>query len=396
MSSPRVILFNSLLLPPSQTFIRALGEQLQLFSPYYAGSRRVEGLKLPDERTLVVNQGGSQGKAEEALFKFSGFAPRLTRQLRKLNPALIHAQFGLSGALTLPLAKSLKVPLIVHYRGADATIKEEHARYSSANHWIYYRRRERLKREAKLFITVSKFIKDKLLEQGFPDEKIISLYSGINTEIFQPNPAVVREPVVLFVGRLTEKKGCEYLIEAMARVQSVLPDVELVIIGDGPLRSSLEAKAANLLNRYQFLGLQPPDAVKSWMNRARLFAAPSVTAMGGDSEGLPNVVLEAQSMGLPVISTTHAGIPEGVIHGETGFLAAERDSQALAEYALQLLKDPELWQRFSYKGPEHVEANFNRAKQTQILEGIYQAVVRGEMALPSNQISRSWFHLSGA
>lgn len=379
MSKPSVILFNSLLLPPSQTFIRALGEQLQQFTCYYAGSRRVKGLELPQKRILVVNQGGSQGKVDEALFKLSGFAPKFTSQVQQLNPALIHAQFGLSGALTLPLAKSLNIPLIVHFRGADATIKEEHARYSSVNHWIYYRRREKLKREAKLFITVSRFIKDKLLEQGFPEDKIISLYSGINTEIFQPNPVVATEPVVLFVGRLTEKKGCEYLIEAMARVQSVLPDVELVIIGDGPLRSNLEAKAANLLKRYQFLGLQPPDAVKNWMNRARLFAAPSVTAVGGDSEGLPNVVLEAQSMGLPVISTTHAGIPEGVIHGETGFLAPERDSEALAEYALQLLKDSEKWQRFSEKGPIHVQTNFNRAKQTQILEGIYHEVVRGEI-----------------
>jgi glycosyltransferase involved in cell wall biosynthesis len=375
MRKPTVAIFSSLLLPPSQTFIRAQAEQLQRFTPYYVGSRLVEGLSVPAERSLVINNGSFLGKAEEGLFKVSGFAPKLYRQLQQLNPVLIHAQFGLSGALALPLARTFKLPLIVHFRGADATIKEDWARYSSLNHWIYYRRREVLQRETRLFITVSKFIKDKLLEQGFPSEKIVVHYSGINTEIFQPEPTVIREPVVLFVGRLTEKKGCEYLIRAMAKVQSELPDVELVMIGDGPLKTQLEAQAAQSLYRYQFLGMQPPDVVKSWMNRARLLVAPSVTASQGDSEGLPNVVLEAQAMALPVISTTHAGIPEAVIHGETGFLTAERDVEGLAKYSLKLLQERELWQSFSTKGQERVRTMFDRAKQTQILESIYESVL---------------------
>lgn len=379
MTNLNVVLFSSLLLPPSQTFIRAQGEELQQFTPYYVGSRLVKGLALPPERTLVLNQGGFLGQAEEGLFKLSGFAPKLYRQVQQLNPALIHAQFGLSGALALPLARTLNVPLLVHFRGADATVKEEYARYSSLNHWIYFRRREALKREARLFITVSKFIKEKLLAQGFPSDKTIVHYSGISTKIFQPDPAVLREPVVLFVGRLTEKKGCEYLIEAMAKVQSVLPEVELVAIGDGPLRTELEALATKLLHRYRFLGLQPPEVVRSWMNRARLLAAPSVTASQGDSEGLPNVVLEAQAMALPVVSTVHAGIPEAVIHGETGFLTSERDSEGLAEYSLQLLKDPDLWQRFSLQGQEHVRTNFDRPKQTRVLESIYESVLQGKL-----------------
>ncbi|MGB7440880.1 MAG: glycosyltransferase [Coleofasciculaceae cyanobacterium] len=374
-----VVIFNSLLLPPSQTFIRAQGEKLQQFTPYYVGSRRVKGLDLPPERTLVVNQGSWLGHASEGLFKLSGFAPELYQQLRQLKPALIHAQFGLSGALVLPLVRDLKIPLLVHFRGADATVKEEYARYSSLNHWIYFRRREALKQETRLFITVSKFIKEKLIEQGFPTEKIFPHYHGVDIASFCPDPAIPREPVVLFVGRLTEKKGCEYLIQAMAQVQSELPEVELVMIGDGPLRKSLEALAKTSLKRYQFLGIQPPEQVRSWMNRARLLVAPSVTASQGDSEGLPNVVLEAQAMALPVVSTIHAGIPEAVIHGETGFLAAERDAQGLAKYSLELLNNPELWQHFSFQGREHVQANFDREKQTRVLEEIYERVWRGEL-----------------
>lgn len=373
-----IIVFNSLLLPPSQTFIRDPAEKLQQFKAYYVGSRRVSGLDLPPDRTLVVNQGNFLGKVEEQLFKLTGFAPKLYRQVRQLKPVLIHAQFGLSGALILPWARSLGIPLIVHYRGADATIDEASSRYISLNHWLYFQRKDRLQQEARLFIAVSKFIKHKLVEQGFPPEKIISHYHGVDLNQFRPEPQIKREPIVLFVGRLTEKKGCEYLIQAMVQVQSFLPNVELIIIGDGPLRANLESLAAKLLPRYQFLGVQPPDAVKNWMNRARLLAAPSITASQGDSEGLPNVVLEAQAMALPVVSTTHAGIPEAVIHGETGFLTAERDVEGLADYSLRLLKDLDLWQHFSAKGREHVETNFDRAKQTTVLESIYQSVLRGD------------------
>jgi glycosyltransferase involved in cell wall biosynthesis len=378
-SQPPLVLFNSLLLPPSQTFIRALGEGLQQFTPYYVGSRRVPGLDLPSERTLVVNRGNLLGNVAEGNFKLFGFAPRLYRQIQQLNPVLIHAQFGLSGALILPWARSLNIPLLVHYRGADATVTEESAPYASLNHWLYYRRKKALQQQARLFITVSKFIKDKLVEQGFPKEKIIPHYHGVDLSQFSPDPDISRKPIVLFVGRLTEKKGCEYLIRAMAKIQSVLPEVELVIIGDGPLKASLESLAGRLLHHYQFLGLQPSSVVRSWMNRARILATPSVTAAGGDSEGLPNVVLEAQAMKLPVLATIHAGIPEAVIHGETGFLVPERDSEGLAEYGLQLLQDTRLWQHFSIKGREYVEVNFDRSKQTRILEGIYESVWLGKL-----------------
>jgi colanic acid/amylovoran biosynthesis glycosyltransferase len=374
-----IIFFSSLLLPPSQTFIRAQAEELRQFSPYYVGSRRVKGLDLPQDRLFVINRGGVVGNAAEITFKLTGFAPKLYSQIRQLNPSLIHAQFGLSGALALPIARSLNLPLIVHYRGADATIRDEHARYASLNHWVYLQRRDELKQQARLFITVSKYIKEKLLEQGFPSNKIIAHYSGINTADFTANPNMVREPIVLFVGRLSEKKGCEYLIRAMAQIQSRHPEIVLKIIGDGPLRSDLETLASQLLRRYQFLGVQSSKEVQQSMNRARILVAPSVTASQGDSEGLPNVVLEAQSMGLPVVSTLHAGIPEGIVHGETGFLVPERDIDTLAEYCLKLLQNEHLWKQFSRQGQQHVRKYFDRPKQTKILEEIYTAILKGDL-----------------
>jgi colanic acid/amylovoran biosynthesis glycosyltransferase len=379
MVKPNLILFSSLLLPPSQTFIRAQGEQIQQFTPHYVGSRIVPGLELPPERTLVINQGTALGKVEEQLFKLTGFAPSFYRRVQQLKPVLIHAQFGLSGALAMPLARSLQLPLIVHFRGADATLKDDQVRYTSINQWVYLQRREKLKQETRLFLTVSNFIKEALIAQKFPSEKVRVHYSGINIQEFTPDPAIPREQIVLFVGRLTEKKGCEYLIQAMQRIQATRPNTHLVLIGDGPLLPSLQTLAAQTLKKYQFLGVQPASVVKQWMNRAYLLVAPSITAIQGDSEGLPNVVLEAQAMGLPVVSTLHAGIPEGVIHGETGFLAAERDAEQLASHCLTLIDDISLWQRFSQRGQGHVRENFDRAKQTVILEEIYRSILRGEL-----------------
>jgi glycosyltransferase involved in cell wall biosynthesis len=273
------------------------------------------------------------------------------------------------------------VPLLVTFWGIDATMDDEHLRRSPLRSYrAYLRHREALKREARLFIAVSKFIKDKLVEQqNFPPEKIVVNYNAVDTQTLRPDPAVPREPVVLFVGRLVEKKGVEYLIRAMSRVQAETLDAELVIIGGGPLSAELEELATKLLNRYRFLGVQPPSVVRSWMNRALLLGAPSVTASTGDSEGMPTVVLEAQAMGLPVVGTAHSGISEAVCHGKTGFLVAERDWEALAERIARLLRDETLWQEFSRRGRERMRTTFSVEKQVRELENIYDRVMRGDI-----------------
>jgi colanic acid/amylovoran biosynthesis glycosyltransferase len=376
---PNVIIFTGRLLPKSETFIRSQGECLQNLTPYYVGARLVQGLTLPPERMIVINQGGLFGSAQEIIFKLFGFAPKLYKQIKALNPVLLHAHFGVCGALALPLVRYLQIPIIVTFHGLDATMTDEYARRESISTRVYLKRREALKQETSLFIAVSEFLKEELVKQGFPPDKILVHYIGVDTELFQPDTTINRELVVLFVGRLVEKKGCEYLIQAMAIVQSALPDVKLLIIGDGPLRASLENLAKLSLKNYNFLGVQAPEVVRHWMQVAKVFCVPSIRATSGDSESFGIVFAEAQAVGLPVVSFASGGIPEVVAHNETGFLAAERDYHSLAEYILQLLKDPVLWQRLSYNGRQRVKNIFNLQKQTQALENIYQAVIKHEI-----------------
>jgi glycosyltransferase involved in cell wall biosynthesis len=100
-----------------------------------------------------------------------------------------------------------------------------------------------------------------------------------------------------------------------------------------------------------------------------------VVASSGDAEGFGMVFIEAQAMGLPVVSTESGGIPEAVKNGETGLLVKERDSRALAEAIVQLLKDNKLWRRYSVAGRKNVVSHFNLAKQTSQLEVLFDQLL---------------------
>jgi glycosyltransferase involved in cell wall biosynthesis len=213
---------------------------------------------------------------------------------------------------------------------------------------------------------------------GYPADRTIVHSIGVDVERFKPPGALrPREKSVLFVGRLVEKKGCGTLIEAMVAVQRRCPAAELVVIGDGPLRADYEAQALALGVRCRFLGVQPTPVVRDRMSRASVFCVPSVVAASGDAEGFGMVFIEAQAMGLPVVSTLSGGIPEAVKNGETGLLVPERDSAALAEAILRLMQDEELWQQYSLAGRRNVVNHFNLAQQTGRLENLFEQLLAG-------------------
>jgi colanic acid/amylovoran biosynthesis glycosyltransferase len=111
------------------------------------------------------------------------------------------------------------------------------------------------------------------------------------------------------------------------------------------------------------------------MGRSRVPVAPSVTTAQGETEGLPIVVLEAMAMGLPVVGSIHAGIPEAVVSNENGFLVAEQDGDGLSQCILTLLQDPSLWDRFAMAGRQRVETYFNLQTNTRSLEALYTQVL---------------------
>jgi colanic acid/amylovoran biosynthesis glycosyltransferase len=337
-----------------------------------------------------VMHAGLLGRAEKLLLRTTGLAPTLVSDLRKHNPALLHAHFGPDGALAMQLARALNIPLLVTFHGHDACASDKTFRKNFSGRW-YLRNRKALSVAATSILAVSHFVAGKLLQQGFSKEKVQVHYIGVDTEEFKPQALVPRERTILFVGRLVEKKGCEYLIRAMEPIQRAMPDVNLVIVGDGPLRASLEQLAKSLLRRFTFTGALPAQSVRDWMSRAAVLSTPSVVAASGDAEGFGMVFIEAQSSGLPVVSFSSGGIPEAVRHGESGYLAPEKDWRTLSSYLAKLLDDSDLWASFSRAGRNLVENMFDLRVQTGKLERIYeetilakQLIARGSLSLQTN------------
>lgn len=288
------------------------------------------------------------------------------RTAKDRRPDLLHAHFASGGRSALPLARSLRVPLIVTLHGSDVTTR-------NSKKEVY----KRLGEEAALFLCVSKFIRNQAIDAGLPREKLLIHYIGVDCTKFFPATGNHMSEGVLFVGRLVEKKGCEFLLRAMEHVQRVRPASDLVIIGDGPLRPVLEAMAARLKLRCQFQGMQPSNVIRKALGEARVFCLPSVTAANGDSEGLPTVLAEAQAMGVPVVATDHAGIPEIVSQDITGLLVPERDHKALSFALCRVLEDCELWRCLHLNASKQIRENFDLKTQTKKLERIYEGVLSG-------------------
>jgi colanic acid/amylovoran biosynthesis glycosyltransferase len=367
---PNVIIYRNQLLRASETFIREQAGALSGFNPTYVGIRSVSGLDLTQSKLLVVNSGNTIGKFWEYYLRKVGFTPMFLQKVKQINASLIHAHFAQDASISIPLAKALRIPLVATFHGFDVTVQDRFLEKTWL-HQQYLLRRESLKVSAKLFIAVSDFIKSKAVEQGFSEDRVVVHYIGVNVRRFQALPDVERQPIVLFVGRLVEKKGCDYLLQAMRRIQSQMPEVEVVVIGDGSLRNQLEAYAKRYLKRYRFLGVQSSDLVQFWMQRAKIFCVPSITAQSGDAEGFGIVFAEAQASGLPVVSFASGGIPEVVSHGQTGFLAPEKSVDVLTFYLQSLLSNSMLWNTFSQQGQERVQKRFNLEHQTRLLEDIY-------------------------
>jgi glycosyltransferase involved in cell wall biosynthesis len=208
-----------------------------------------------------------------------------------------------------------------------------------------------------------------LLRQRCPDSaaKIHRVYNGIDLERF-PAPSPVKSnatPRIVSVGRLVAFKGFADLIDACAQLARRGVNFACEIIGDGPLRDTLQAKITqlDLASRVNLLGSLSQKVVLEKLQAADVFALASTTDDKGATDVFPTVILEAMASERPVISTRLAGIPELVVDGQTGILVSPGDSNALAQPLEQLIHDPELRLRYGRAGRSRIEQHF-RIEQT--------------------------------
>ncbi len=370
----KVLVFAERVLPSTQTFIPLQVGHLSRYSAVYAGLIPPPDRSYPlaEPPTLLSDKRNFPSRIRREIYRWTGVAPSFHSRLREIAPSIIHAHFSEGGPAALSLSTKLNLPLLLHLRGGA----EMHTTSELRDHafqWPFLLYRERLWKRASAFLCVSNFIRERALANGFPAEKLRVLYTGMKIDAFTPQlPVEQKDPgMVLYVGRLVPYKGCDYLLRAMQIVRRRFPAAHLVIIGDGSFRTELERLNESLDVKAVFLGEQNQKEIRSWLDRARVFCAPSLTLADGMSEAFGNVFSEAQAMGVPVVSFRHGGIPETMQDGITGLLADERDTDTLAEHLLRFLTEDEFWSKARQEGMRWVRDRFLVEKQTAQLERLY-------------------------
>ena len=213
------------------------------------------------------------------------------------------------------------------------------------------------------------------------------IYNGLDLIEFRFEPEGDRAPLVLGVGRLVEKKGFSYLLEASALMRSKGIPFRCEIVGGGVLESNLQEQIQrhDLSGHVKLCGPMSQSDVKQKIRQARLLAAPCVHAEDDDRDGLPTILLEAMALGTACISTPVTGIPEVLRHEETGLMVAERDAAALADACERLLGDQHLCGELARNGRRIVEDKFDIEKNTAKIRAFFSDMTGMDLIAGQNR-----------
>lgn len=364
-----VAIFRKRLLSYSETFIADQGQLLPHYRPVYCGyARNASGLELIENSTRILLDDYSHfTPLAKFLFRRGlGGGKAWIQAIKSQAPALIHAHFFNDGLNAVRLADRLQIPVVTTVHGHDIT-KHENAIAQSQDNRRFFERVDKI-------IAVSDFIAQQALTRGCPEHKLVQHYIGIDLHKFTQQKQESDLPSLLFVGRLVEKKGCTYLLQAMQQLKSKFPELRLTIVGDGPLKYSLQQEVAARQINVEFTGSESADQIRERLARSWLFVAPSITAADGDAEGLGMVFLEAQALHTPVVSFQSGGVVEAVADEATGLLSAEKDVDALINNITTLLDNTSLRHHMGSQGRARVEQKFDVRKQCASLELIYDNI----------------------
>lgn len=286
---------------------------------------------------------------------------------------IIHCHFGPNGLIgnLSRNAGVLRGKIITTFHGCDVN------KYPKTHGLDIYKE---LFQEADLF-TVNTDYTGKIVEGlGCPPNKIRKLPVGLDMKKFFYKERKLGDNKIVTiatVARLVPKKGLEYALEAIKMVLSRHTNIRYLIAGNGFLYEKLEA----LINDYKIndnvklLGWLNSEEISELYDKSHFFLLPSVTSPDGDKEGQGLVLQEAQAMGLPVVSTLHNGIPEGVLDGKSGFLVPEKDVKALADKVSYLIENPQIWPQMGRSGRDFVEERYDIEKLNGQLVELYRSIL---------------------
>jgi glycosyltransferase involved in cell wall biosynthesis len=264
----------------------------------------------------------------------------------KLKPSIIHAHWIIPvGFISVIVGRILRIPVVITAHGGDAFalnggifkhLKSFTMKYSQA--WTA---NTETTRNAAYGACADGACKAHVIPMGVD----VGLFASGDSKRLRDDTAADQAPIILFVGRLVEKKGVRYLIEAVAELVKQREMVlNLWIVGDGERKHELEhiAESLGIQSFVEFKGLVPNDDLPDYFSVAKLFVAPSIVSRGGDTEGQGVVIIEAMAAGVPVIASRVGGIEDVIDDGETGVLVEPESVGSLADAIQMCLNDPNL------------------------------------------------------
>ncbi|MFD1163094.1 glycosyltransferase [Hwangdonia seohaensis] len=344
----------------SETFIHAQKNGLKgdVFY-YYDGAlpKCLEGYGLLLSTSVsVVNK-------LKRLLKLSQFSANETafiQSLKKNKIQVVLAQYGPTAHRILNICKFLKLPLVVHFHGYDASVNSTMEQHNNYKEVFEY---------ASKVIAVSKHMEKKLITLGCDAEKVVFNPCAPHNDFFKVDAKFTKKQFVS-VARFTNKKAPYYTILAFKKVVEAHPDAQLIMAGNGALLNTCNNLVSfyGLENNVQFIGVIDREVFINLLEKSLAFIQHSITAEDGDSEGTPVAILEASAAGLPVVSTVHAGIPDVIEHGKTGLLSNEHDVKAMSENMLKLIDNITLAKQLGTSGKTKIKTEFNLEKHLKTLQ----------------------------
>jgi len=380
-------------LPRTETFIWQALRKLERFPPTVLTGRfeNRERFPLASGEFLAVSGTGSPWTRRLDLARAKLWArltgtfapvpyPGAFEALRDSRIAVIHVHKGFRALVSLRFTRALDRPLIVSFYGSDVSMRPFLKRARAGYRELFA--------QAAFLLAEGPALRQRLIDLGAPASKIRIQHIAIDVAdyVFRERDWDGKRPVqLLFTGRLVQKKGLETGLRALADSRVDFP-WELTVIGDGPLRASLESLALRLgiRDRVRFAGYRTLEEMRAAMQAHDLLLQPSRIAEDGDSEGgAPTVLLEAQACGLPIVSTTHADIPYVTIPGETSWLAAEGDARGLAALLAQAVRDSGRWAAMGRAGRAKVQRDHDSRMESAKLESLYAEAAAAHGQSPS-------------
>lgn len=295
--------------------------------------------------------------------------------LRDLGPKLFHAHMGFEAVRWYHFVKDSGIPLITSFYGQDVS------KLGKIPYW--HERYQPLFKYGEKFLTEGGNLKRQLVDLGCPEHKVVIQHLGVDVKTYPEKiygKSDKAKVTILQVSTFVEKKGIEYSLEAVAHLKRSYGNFEYRLIGgrDDQSESRIRRKIEelNIQDKVSLLGIVKHKEMLLEMANADIFLHPSVVAADGDNEGgSPVGITEASAIGIPIVSTFHADIPEVVLNGKTGLLVPERNSEMIAEKLALLIENSDLRMQYGLAGREHISKNYNLDIQMKKLENIYKLMV---------------------